>query len=181
MNQPKEAAAAAEQSVEVARKVGSPLILAGALVEAGRAYRDLGRKADAELALRESVKWMELQRSEMSGGQASGASFLDGRESQYSSLMDLRAAAGDALAAIQISEQVRARWLLDAMAQGKVDPQQPLTAQEKERERALAHEAARWNAQLSQRILPAEPRRRSRKPRATWIPTGPIYTLRMRT
>ena len=45
--------------------------------------------------------------------------------------------------AIQISEKVRGRRLLDAMTQGKVDPQQSLTAVEKQKEEDLAHEAAR--------------------------------------
>ena len=63
--------------------------------------------------------------------------------------MDLRAEQGDVLEAIQLSEQVRGRRLLDAMAEGKVDPQQSLTAEEKQREQALAREAAHWNAELS--------------------------------
>ncbi len=90
-----------------------------------------------------------MQRAEISGGQTNGASFLNGRESPYSSLMDLRAGDGDVLEAIRLSEQVRARWLLDAMVEGKVDPQQGLSPEEKQKEQSLAREAARWNAQLS--------------------------------
>jgi CHAT domain-containing protein len=155
LNQPRKAADAAERAVTLSRKTGTPLFLGGALDEVGRAYRDMGRKKEAEQAFRESIKWTEVQRAELSGGDTSGASFLNGRESPYSSLMDLRASDGDALEAIQISEQVRARWLLDAMAQAKVDPQQGLSAEEKQKEQSLAGEAARWNAQLSQPNPPA--------------------------
>ena len=150
LNHPQQAAEAALKALAIARKTGTPLFLGGALDEVGRAYRDMGRKEEAEQAFRESIQWTEVQRAELSGGQTNGSSFLDGRESPYSSLMDLRAADGDALEAIQISEQVRARWLLDALAQAKVDPQQGLSPQEKEREHSLALGAARCNAQLNQ-------------------------------
>lgn len=149
LNEPQKAAEAAERAVTQARKAGTPIFLGGALDELGRAYRDLGRRKEAEQAFQESVKWTEVQRAEISGGQTNGASFLNGRESPYSSLMDLRAGDGDALEAIRLSEQVRARWLLDAMAEGKVDPQQGLSPEEKQKEQSLAREAARWNAQLS--------------------------------
>jgi CHAT domain-containing protein len=146
----------AEQALELARKTGTPIFLGGSLDELGRAYRDMGRKKEAEAAFLESIKWTELQRASLNGGQTNGISFLaDGRESPYWSLMDLRAGDGDTLEAIQISEQVRARWLLNAMAQGKVDPQQGLSTEEKAREHTLAQEAARWNAQLSQPNPPA--------------------------
>ena len=46
--------------------------------------------------------------------------------------MDLRAGDGEVLEAIRLSEEVRARWLLDAMAEGKVDPQQGLSPEEKQ-------------------------------------------------
>jgi tetratricopeptide (TPR) repeat protein len=119
LKEPALAAEAAGKSLELARKAGSPKFIGGALDELGKAYRDMGRKKEAEDAFRESIQWTEGQRLEILGGEANGASFLtDGRASPYSSLMDLRAEQGDVLEAVQLSEQVRGRRLLDAMAQG---------------------------------------------------------------
>ena len=150
LNQPERAAEAAARALEKARKAGVPKMIGGALDELGRAYRTLGRKSEAEEAFRESIEWTEGSRMEIIGGQASGASFLTERDSPYTALTDLKAKKGDVLGAIQLAEQVRARRLLDAIAAGKVDPQQWLTADEKQREQALAHAAARRNAELSQ-------------------------------
>ena len=148
LSKPEQAVEAARRSVELARPIGSPGLLGGALDELGRALRDLGRTREAERAFAESVEWMEAQRLEITGGDTTGASFLVGRAAPYTSLMDLRARDGEALDAIRLAERVRARRLLDTLAEGHVDPQAELSPEEKQRERTLEREEARWNAEL---------------------------------
>lgn len=157
LNQPAPAAEAAKRALETARQAGSPRFIGGALDELGKAYRALGRKKEAEDAFRESIRWTEDQRLEIVGTGANGASFLtDGRASPFTALMDLRAEQGDVLEAIQLSEKVRGQRLLDVMAASKVDPQKFLSEEEKQRERQLAEEAARRNAEFSRLGAPPE-------------------------
>jgi CHAT domain-containing protein len=149
LKQPEQAAAAAHRSVDAARQgSGSSGLLGSALDELGRALRDSGRTKEAQEAFAESIVWMEAQRSEVIGGDTLGSNFLIDRAAPYTSLMDLRARDGNTLDAIHLAEQVHARWLLDALAQSHVDPQNELSPDEKRREQMLAREAAKWNADL---------------------------------
>ena len=148
LNKPEQAAEAARRSVALARQTSSPGVIGGALDEWGRALRDQGKQVEAAAAFAESVVWMEAQRAEITGGGDTGASFMVGRSAPYTSLMDLRAQDGRTLEAIHLAEQVHARWLRDALAQGSVGPQDDLSPAEKQREQMLAGEAAKWNAEL---------------------------------
>jgi CHAT domain-containing protein len=118
-------------------------------LELGRAYDAAGRRAEAKQALQASVNALESWRAGIAGGESSGANFFDERLSSYKELLSMRARDGEFLGALDIAERLKARRLLDVIRDGKVDQDRPLSSEEKEREQALAREAARWNLAMS--------------------------------
>ncbi len=144
-----QAVAYAEKAVALARPSVEPEYIAMAALELGRAYNAADRKAEAKQSLQSSVNALESWRAGIAGGQSSGANFFDERLSAYRELLSMKAEDGESFGALEIAERLKARRLLDVIRQGKVDQDRPLSPEEKEREQALAREAARWNAAIS--------------------------------
>ena len=140
----------AEKAAALARSSVEPEYIAMTALELGRAYNAAGRRAEAKQSLQASVNALELWRAGIAGGQSSGANFFDERLSSYRELLRMKAEDGESFGALEIAERLKARRLLDVIRDGKVDQDRSLSPEEKEREQALAREAARWTAAISQ-------------------------------
>lgn len=117
LNQPETALRYAEEGVALARKTNSAR-LSGTLYGAGRAYTALGRIREAEAAYEESIAGLEKWSAQTTGGDTEGTRFFEMRGSSYYGLLGLRLDEGNAEAALQLSERMKARRMGDVLAAG---------------------------------------------------------------
>jgi CHAT domain-containing protein len=153
LKEPQTALRYAEESVALARQTNS-VKLWWALYGAGRANTALGRTREAEAAYEESIASLEKWSAQTVGGDAEGTRFFEMRGSSYYGLLELRLADGNAEAALQLSERMKARRMGDVLAAGHATITQAMTAVEKAREQELTREATRLNQKLAGETKP---------------------------
>jgi CHAT domain-containing protein len=148
LNEPETALRYAEEGVALARQTNSAK-LSWPLYGAGRAYTALGRIREAEAAYEESIASLEKWSAQTTGGETEGTRLFEMRGGSYYGLLDLRLNDGKLEAALQLSERMKARRMVDLLAAGRANITQAMTAAEKRREAELTREATRLNQQLA--------------------------------
>ncbi len=153
--QPRQAQEALARSLSLSRAAGYRVGEAEALTSRARVERQLGRLTEAASSLAEALPLFESARSSIANPDLR-ASFLAARRQAYELridvLMDLHnrePAAGHAREALEISEQARARSLLDLLQEARTDLREGIDSGLRERWRkALEHLQAKTERQL---------------------------------
>lgn len=117
---PGEALEEARRGADLARETGAVRQELNALDEQGRALRSLHRPREAADVFAEAVRRADDVFAHTVRGADSGAKFFEAYAPTYTALMDLRLAEGAVLEGLGLTEQVRGRWLLDALRLGNV-------------------------------------------------------------
>ncbi len=117
---PGEALDEARRGAELARETGAVRQELNALDEQGQALRRLSRPREAAAVFVEATRRADEVFAHTVRGAESGARFFEAYASTYTALMDLRLDEGAVLEGLSLAEQVRGRWLLDALRFGDV-------------------------------------------------------------
>jgi CHAT domain-containing protein/Tfp pilus assembly protein PilF len=117
------ALAAHKQSVAIARTLEDPKLLANALNNLAHTQLQTGDLGDAETALQESVALLATLREGLTD--ADKVAVFDTQIYTYNLLMQVQVAQGDYEAALEASEQGRARALVDLVAGQEQAPSAP--------------------------------------------------------
>jgi len=132
-----EAAAAAGRARDVAREVsGTAEVMEGSLL-LGRAYRAMGRNAEARPFLVEAVAAVEDLRDRVAGGESERELYLAGRTNAYQELLTLEMEQGRAESALRLAEQAKGRVLLDLLRGGRPAFDRVMSAAERAEETRL--------------------------------------------
>ena len=151
------------QALRLHRTMGNPGHEAVTLYGMALTERDRGNLPEARLRMEESLKIIESVR----GGVASQhlrASYLAQRQDYYEFYTDLlmrlhqrEPAQGHDVAALRSSERARARSLLELLAEARIDVEQGISPELKQRERVTHLRIARIQSQLIQAHSQATP------------------------
>lgn len=141
-------------ALEIARQAGPPSMEAQTLFRLAELHREQGRIAEARGEIERALEIVETVRSAVVSDDLR-ASFLASKRAYYELYLDLlqnayrdRPAEG-AAAALEASERARARGLLDLLAEAKVDVQQGIAPELRERERQLSTQLTGLQSDLS--------------------------------
>jgi CHAT domain-containing protein/predicted negative regulator of RcsB-dependent stress response len=123
LGQHEKAVAMSEEALAIFRAISDQNSAAFAQYQAGLAYRDLGRLAEAGRHAGESLSWIESQRARVTSGDARAMYFAQHHDvamllvDVYMQQHEKDRAAGHDRAALEVSERARARSLLDQLAE----------------------------------------------------------------
>lgn len=151
------------QALKLFRSIGDRARAAVTLYGMAMTERDRGNLDEARLRMEESLNLIESLR----GGVASQelrASFLAQKQDYYEFHTDLlmrlhqrEPAKGHDITALQASERARARSLLELLAEARIDVEQGISPELKQRERVTHLRIARIQGQLIQAYSQAKP------------------------
>jgi CHAT domain-containing protein/Tfp pilus assembly protein PilF len=137
------------QALRLHRAMGSPGMEAITLYGMARVERDRGNLAEARLRMGESLDIIESLRGKVAS-QDLRASFLAQKQDYYEFYTDLlmrlhqrEPSKGHHVAALEASERARARSLLELLAEARIDVEQGIAPELKQRERAT-HGRIAW-------------------------------------
>jgi len=151
LGQPLPALADAERALEIARKEEDWGALADSWMQIGAVHQALGHGDEARAAYRGAIEAIERQREHVAGDETSRQRFFEQLVDPYHRLLEIVARAGDDREAFRVSEQARARTLVDVLQHGhRRLSRRLLSPPEQEREaaaeRALRLAQARYDA-----------------------------------
>jgi len=115
---------------------------------AGIAYRALNQSAQARKAFDEATKTIETMRTQIAGGEQEAQRFFANKLSPYLAMVDLLVTENKVAEALTYAERAKARVLLDALHNGRVNITKAMTAQEQEQERGLNNQLVSLNTQI---------------------------------
>jgi len=139
----------AGRAVALARQIGRPNYLWPAQRYAGRAYRAMGRPAEARQELADAVATVEAMRLQTAGAEQERQRFFEERIYPYYDLVELLVAQDQVGEAFTYCERAKARVLLDVLQSGRVKVTKAVTASEQERERDLTTRLGALNSRLA--------------------------------
>ncbi len=139
----------AERAASLARQTLEPLHLYSALTSLGYCQLGLKRPAEARQALAEAISIIEELRAQSVGGVEERQRYFERRLDAYHGMLDLMVKGNQPQEALVFAERAKARTLLDALEQGRVNIQKAMTAEEREQERRLKSELTMLNTQLT--------------------------------
>lgn len=152
------------EALPLSREVENPAEEIRSLTNSARVLRDLGSLRDARERIEQAVKMIETLREQVGGRQLRESYFATVQKS-YELYLDVlmllhqqRPGEGLNEAALQVSEQARARGLREMLAESRADLRQDAPAQLLERERALQQEL-NSKAARQQNLLSGTPAR----------------------
>ena len=151
------------QALPLHRKTGFRAFEAGTLFGIARVQRARGNLADARLRMEEALEIIESLRGKVAS-QDLRASYLAQQQEYYEFYTDLliqmhqrEPALGHDLAALQASERARARSLLELLAEARIDIEQGIAPELKQRER-VTHSRITWlQSRLIETYAQAQP------------------------
>jgi CHAT domain-containing protein/tetratricopeptide (TPR) repeat protein len=148
------------QALQLARELGNQELEANALSSIARLERDRGNLSESLAQIKAALTLIESQRAEFAGAEVRASYFaraLDKYEFYIDLLMQLHQrapAAGHDAAALGASERVRARTLLEMLAEARIDIRQGVDPRLVERERSLQQQL-NASAEYQMRLLNA--------------------------
>jgi len=143
----KDAVARADRCADYSRSVNEEYPFIECRTFAGEAHRALGENDAALAALREAIEASEVRRLTIVGDARQRARFLQRTISPYRDAAEILAERGDVEAALEMTEQAKARSLLDILG-GDVSHVRVLTPTEEQRNSELAAHIAALNRKL---------------------------------
>lgn len=122
---------------------------------AGKAHHALNQFDLARRSLLDAISTVEQLRERVAGGEQDQARSFEHRVEPYHAMVDLLLSRDDDYQALTYSERAKSRVLGDVLSSGRVNITKAMTAEERERERALNNEMVALNRQLyQQKALP---------------------------
>jgi CHAT domain-containing protein/uncharacterized protein HemY len=143
-----QALASSQRAAALAQEVGQSDTLMIARHMAGRSHRAVNQFPQARAAFAEAIALLELQRTQVAGGEEDRQRFFARHIAPYHAMMDLYNTEGNALEALRFAERAKSRVLLDVLQHGRVNITKALTAVEQEQERKLRAEIVALNYQI---------------------------------
>lgn len=143
-----QAAQIAERATDIAQQIGARDALWRGLTVAGKAYRALGRPAQARRAFEEAIATVETMRGDVAGGEQQRQGFFEDKVSPYQGMLELLVAGGDLGEALSYAERAKARVILDVLQSGRANVAKAMSPEELGRERALQSQAVSLNKQI---------------------------------
>ncbi|HUK89587.1 MAG TPA: CHAT domain-containing tetratricopeptide repeat protein, partial [Blastocatellia bacterium] len=140
----------ASRASKAARDSNRLDVLWQCLTTQGKTSMALHSIGEAKQAFAEAIDAVETLRSQTAGAEQEGERFFEDKLSPYYSMAGLLAEEGQVTEALQYIERAKARALLDILRSGKVDIDQSMTPEERQRERSLLEEVSSWTSRLSQ-------------------------------
>lgn len=133
----RQAAALAEDAVELARALRLPKLTYLATVTLGQAYAGLNEADLAEQTLSLAVEQVEAMRDQVAGQREETQLFFENKVAPFHALAALLLNRGRPLDALLIAERAKGRVLLDVLRGGRVDLSKVMTPAEREESRRL--------------------------------------------
>lgn len=124
-------------------------MLWAAMLEEGKAYKEMAEPEKALAAFKESVEVVESVRTQVPGTETAAPYFFQSMTEPYYELIQLLVAQNQVNEAFKYAELSKARILLDVLESGKTHITKTMTAEEKEREKKLRSNLITLNTQLS--------------------------------
>ena len=141
-----EAAAEARQMAEAA---GLREVLWLADLQAGRAAREAGEKAQAETHFRNSIATIEELRKNVGGPESEQENFFENKLEPYQRMLGLLVADGRNAEAFQYAERAKARVLLDVFHNGRAEMAALMSPEDRQRDQSLRVRLASLNTQIA--------------------------------
>lgn len=154
-NRPEDALQAAERSLAIDRESGNLEDLWYTLSIKGNAYKMLGKHAEAQAALAESIRAIEALRTQAAGDVLSQQNFMAKKISPYYQLTELLVKERKADQALYYAERSKAGLLLTILQSGKVNITKAMSEAEKNQERLLKDEITSLHSQIGRQRLGA--------------------------
>ena len=151
----------ATAAADFARRENAPRVLSRADDILGIALQSLGRKAEAEAALEESIKTIERLRAELPGERQALNNFMAEEVVPYQHMILAQADNGHPELALAYSERSKARTLLDVLQSGGATVTKSMTAAERVREQELAARVTLIQEQMAQESRRDVPNRKN--------------------
>ncbi|MBL8143262.1 MAG: CHAT domain-containing protein [Acidobacteria bacterium] len=127
----------ARAGLDLARAIGSQIVVDDAWAIYGRVLARLGRHAEARVAFDASIDEIERQRATVAGDDASRSRFLADRLRTFHDAIDLFDRTGQPELAFAYADRARARGFVDVLTRGRVDLSAALTDEERREEQRL--------------------------------------------
>ena len=141
----------AREAIDLFQKTGQLDWLVNALVSAGRSQRALKNDGEARKLFEQAISTVETLRTQVAGTEVEAEAFFETRVAPYEEMISLLVAEKQPIEALQMTERVSARVLLDVMSRGNRElPKSELSEAEAGRERELDRHIADLNRLLNQ-------------------------------
>lgn len=118
----------------------------------GQASFALGRNAEAEASATEAINAIENMRVNIVGGEQERGQFLEARISPYQTMVEVLISQGKVDAAIDFSERIKSRVLLEIMQGGKLSLGKVMTKEEREEDAKLLARLESLNLQIRREL-----------------------------
>jgi CHAT domain-containing protein len=138
----------AERASDIVRSTGRREALIDARIHAGRAYRALGRTAEAGGAFEEAVNTVESVRADIAGGEQERQQFFETKITPYQEMVELFVEQNRNSEALQFVERAKGKTLLDVLHGGKIEITKAMSESEKDQERQMEALLTSLNVQI---------------------------------
>jgi CHAT domain-containing protein len=138
-----------ERAAAIAERLGSLETLGPTLTTVGSAYRKLNQPEKARQAFEKAIAAIEKMRILVAGGEQEQQQFLENRTTPYYAMADLLLDQNNQSEALEFAERAKARTLLDALGQGRVDITKMMTPEETKLEQSARSKLVSLNSQIT--------------------------------
>jgi tetratricopeptide (TPR) repeat protein len=137
-----------KQAATLARQMGDVEILWKACVKIGVAYYNLNELDQAYYSLKEAVRIIESIRTQAAGGKQAVQFFFETKDVAYQEMVNFLIIRNNYTEALTYAELIKARVILEALSNSKINLTKAITTQEREQERNLINEMVSLNTQI---------------------------------
>lgn len=135
-------------AIALAKEFGFENVMWSAKLSAAKVYLNLKSRGEARRLLEESVAAVDDLRSKFTGAEENTGLFLESTDAPLQMLIQMEVEDQRIGQAFRLAERIKARSLLDVLANGKINVTKAMTAEEIKTESKLRNQLISLNAQL---------------------------------